>query len=117
MKWVLKTSTLRIVTKDKDRVYHSIEDLPPDMQDVIRETLRGPNTETIFIANQEAYSRIAGLAEDLTAGMKPMHRRPLIRRRRRRRRGLSGRVVLGIGFSALAVGSLLWLAIIQIGTP
>jgi hypothetical protein len=115
MKWVLKTSTVRVVTKDKDRVYHSIEDLPPPMQDVIRETLRGPNTETIFIANQEAYSRIAGLAEELTADMKPMHRRPLIRRRRRRR-GLSGRVALGIGFSALAVGSLLWLAISQIGT-
>jgi hypothetical protein len=117
MKWVLKTSTLRIVTKDKDRVYHSIEDLPPETQEIIRQTLRGPNTETIFIANQEAYSRIAGLAEELTGEMKPMNRRPLVRRRRRRRRGLSERVVLGIAFSALALGSLLWLAISQIGTP
>ena len=117
MKWVLKTSTLRVVTKDKDRVYHSIEDLPPAMQEVIRQTLRGPNTETIFIANQEAYSRIAGLAEDPTGEMKPVNHRLLVRRRRHRRRGLSGRAVLGIGLSALALGSFLWLVLSQAGTP
>lgn len=114
MKWVLKTSTLRIVTKDKDRIYHSIEDVPPEMQELIRQTLRGPNTETIFIANQEAHSRIAGIAENLTAEVRSTHRRPFVRRRRRRRR-LRPKVVLEIAFSALALGSLLWLAVSQIG--
>ncbi len=116
MKWVLKTSTLRVATKEKDRVYHSIDDVPPEMQERIRQTLRGPNTETIFIANQEAYSRIAGVAEDLTAEMKSMSRQPLVRGKRRHRSSL-GRIALGVGFSALALGSLLWLAISQIGTP
>ncbi len=112
MKWVLKTSTLRVVTKDKDRVYHSIEDLPPETQELIRETLRGPNTETIFIANQEAYSRISGLAENLMGEMKPMNPQALTARSPR---GPRRWVAVAIGLSVLA-GSLLWLAVTQIGT-
>ena len=45
MKWVLKTSTLRVATSQKDFVSQSIEDLPPEWQEKVLSTLRGPNCE------------------------------------------------------------------------
>ena len=58
MKWVLKTSSVRVATREKEGVYRSIEDVPTDLRDEIQEALAGPNTETIYIANQQAYERI-----------------------------------------------------------
>jgi hypothetical protein len=66
VKWVVKTSTVRVATSDGDQTYRSLEDVPPQVRDKIRETLDGPNSETVLIANREAYDRIASALSDLT---------------------------------------------------
>ena len=54
MRWVLKTSSVRIATRDQDRTYRSIQDAPPELRERIKEVIQGPDSETFFIANQEA---------------------------------------------------------------
>jgi hypothetical protein len=70
MRWVGKTRTVRIATGDGDRVYHSIEDVPAELRKVVNETLEGPNSETVLIANQEAYERLSQQFRELPAGLR-----------------------------------------------
>lgn len=122
MKWVLKTSTLRVATRQKDFVSQSIEDLSPEWQEKVLSTLRGPNTKTIFLANQEAYDRIAHIAPGLAPETNPFLHTPFSKMpparskspqpsRRRSRRWAS------LGLCLLAAGGLIWLVLNQIGTP
>jgi hypothetical protein len=67
MKWVGKTRTVRVATPEGDRVYRSIEAVPPRLREILRQTLEGPNAETILIANQEAYERLNQQLIDLPA--------------------------------------------------
>jgi len=69
MKWVGKTRTVRIATPEGDRVYHSIEDVPPELRQVVKQTLEGPNSQTVLIANQEAYERLNEQIRELPAGL------------------------------------------------
>ena len=59
MRWVGKTRTVRVATPKGDRVYHSLEDVPPELRSLLKQTLEGPNSDTILIANQEAYDRLS----------------------------------------------------------
>lgn len=116
MKWMLKTSSVRVATAQKDRVYRSIEEAPPELRDKIRKVLGGPNVETILIANQEAYDQIAERLRDLAPEMPPSRRRSF-----RLRPGAGGRVpaswriALAIGLSGISVLSLIWFLLIQTG--
>lgn len=74
MKWVGKTRTVRIATHEGDRVYHSIEDVPPELRQVVKQTLEGPNSETVLIANQEAYERLNEQLRELPAGLEQLAR-------------------------------------------
>jgi hypothetical protein len=118
MKWVLKTSTLRVATRQKDFVYQSIEDLPPEWQAKVLSTLRGPNAKTIFLANQEAYDRIApDLATDTNPFVNtPFAKIPPARPKSPRPRLSGARRWASLGFCLLAAGALVWLALNQIGT-
>ena len=122
MKWVLKTSTLRVATRQKDFVSQSIDDLSPEWQEKVLSTLRGPNTKTIFLANQEAYDRIAHVAPGLAPDMNPFVNTPFAKipparaRSSRPRRSVVWRWAI-LGFYLLAAGALVWLALNQIGTP
>jgi hypothetical protein len=122
MKWVLKTSTLRVATRQKDFVSESIEDLPPEWQEKVLSTLRGPNAKTIFLANQEAYDRIAHVAPDLASGTNPFLNTPFAKippaRSKSRQPRLPGaRRWVSFAVCLLAAGALVWLALNQIGTP
>lgn len=69
MKWVAKTRTVRIATNHGDRVYHSIEEVPDELRQVVKLTLEGPNSQTVLIANQEAYERLNQQFRELPAGL------------------------------------------------
>jgi hypothetical protein len=69
MKWVGKTRTVRIATDEGDRTYHSIEDVPTELRQVVKTTLEGPNSQTVLIANQEAYERLNEQFRELPAGL------------------------------------------------
>jgi ferric-dicitrate binding protein FerR (iron transport regulator) len=108
MRWVLKTSSVRVATAEHEQVYRSLEDVPTDLQKEIRKTLEGPNSDTIYIANQEAYERIKELTHELPGKITVSEEKPpapkglaeLVARR--------WWIVLAAGCSALAVFSLLW---------
>lgn len=69
MKWVVKASSVRVSTLQGDRVYGSLDDVPAELRERIRTTLEGPRSETILIANQEAYDRVIRGVEDLPEEM------------------------------------------------
>lgn len=58
MKWVIKTSSVRVASGNQDRIFRSLDDLPPALRERVIETIEGPNSETVLIANQAAYERI-----------------------------------------------------------
>lgn len=77
MRWVAKTRTVRIATHEGDQLYHSIEDVPPELRQIVKQTLEGPNSETVLIANQEAYERLSRQFRELPDGFEEMARAPV----------------------------------------
>ena len=65
MKWVLRTSSVRVADKQGDRLYESLENVPAEMREKVIDALNGPDSQTILIANQKAYDQIAEGGEDL----------------------------------------------------
>ncbi len=116
MKWVLKTWSVRIATRDQDRLYHSIQDAPPELRERIKEVTQGPDSETIFIANQEAYDHLFKTSKEVPANFRnvemeadrtesepPRQLTPIANR------------VLAAMFAAFAAVGLIWALLIQIG--
>ncbi len=116
MKWVLKTSSVRIATRDQDRVYRSIQDAPPELRERIKEVLQGPDSETIFIANQEAYDRLFKTSKEAPANFRNVEMEA-DRGENEIERHLtpSARRVLAAMFSAIGALWLIWALFIQIG--
>ena len=115
MKWVLKTASVRVATKDKESVFRSIEDVPPELREEIREALSGPNAETIYIANQEACKLIqehqaTSLPGEESAGEQRLQSHA-------RRFAVRRQTVLAVVFPTISALALLWLFLIQIGKP
>ncbi|MEX2299917.1 MAG: hypothetical protein WD733_03205 [Bryobacterales bacterium] len=77
MRWVAKTRTVRIATHEGDQVYHSIEDVPQELRQIVKQTLEGPNSETVLIANQEAYDRLSRQFRELPDGFEEIARTPV----------------------------------------
>ena len=46
MKWVIRTSTLRVSDGRGDRVYQAIDDAPEEVREQARRTFDGPNAQT-----------------------------------------------------------------------
>ena len=59
MKWVLRTTSVRVADEQGERLYGSLDDIPPEMREKILDSLDGPHSQTILIANQKAYDHIA----------------------------------------------------------
>ena len=112
MRWVLKTASVRVATREKEDVYRSIEDVPTDLRAEIQEVFAGPNSKTIFIANQEAYERIKehhsskfGTDAREEPGLPPATGRP----------GGGWRLALAAALSTMSALALLWLWLILVG--
>ena len=116
MKWVLKTSCVRIATRDQDVVYRSIQDAPPELRERIKEVLRGPDSETIFIANQEAYDRLFKTSKEEPPNFRNVEMEAdRSENETVRRLTPSARRVLAAMFSAIGALWLIWALFIQIG--
>ena len=106
MKWVLKTSSVRVATRENEAVYRSFDEVPAALREEIREALSGPNTETIYIANQEAYERIKQhRASRFGAGEFGEQPSPPATRRF----SINWKMALAAGLSTLSALALLWL--------
>ena len=62
---VVRTSAVRVAAGDTDRVYRSIDELPPEMRRKLQKALHGPNADTFVIADErgreQLYRVIGGL--------------------------------------------------------
>ena len=123
MKWVLKTSSVRVATSDDDRVYRSIQDAPEELRARIREAIEGPDARTILIANQEVYDQIlnegetSNLEQEHGSGAPPVASvtRAESLHSRDRRLPPGARRVLIVMFAAIAALWTIWAVLIQIG--
>ena len=126
MKWVLKTSSVRVGTSDDDRVYRSIQDAPPELRDRIRKAIEGPNVRTILIANQTVYDQILSESESSNfeeehgpeasplASVASVARAESLDTRDRRLPSDARRVLIVI-FASIAALWTIWALLIQIG--
>jgi hypothetical protein len=117
MKWVGKTRTVRISTNHGDRTYHSIDDVPSELRQVVKQALEGPNSQTVLIANQEAYERLNEQLRELPAGLQELARATA--EQREEQKGGASRLwkwAVAGSLSALLLLWLLWVWIIRSGT-
>ena len=118
MKWVIRTSTLRVSDGRGDRVYQAIDDAPEEGREQARRTFEGPNAQTILIANQEAYDHIATQREDSEAagGFEALRRRFTDRAKRRLPADdVNWRRMLAYGLAGIVMLWALWLWAIRSG--
>lgn len=97
MKWVVKTSAVRISSREGERIYRSLQDVPSELRAKVESTMAGSHSQTILIANQEAYDHIALGVPDLPPEMRKFQ--PALLRQRGRKPSAAGR-----HWKALAVG-------------
>lgn len=107
MKWVVKTSSVRVASGNQDRIFRSLDDLPPALRERVVETIEGPNCETVLIANQAAYDCIA---EGGRLAAERAEKPSVIRETRRRKNAFSTRHwVIGAASAVLALwAAFLW---------
>ncbi|MBI3666957.1 MAG: hypothetical protein HY236_12190 [Acidobacteria bacterium] len=55
---VLKTLSVRVASAEGDRVYHSLDEIPPETRQKLRQALNSPEAETIIIADEQGRERI-----------------------------------------------------------
>ena len=116
MKWVLKTSAVRVSDSQGDQVYHSLEEVPASLREKIRETLEGPNAETVLIANQEAYDQIIRKIRDLPPAMQPWKAAAeAAAEAAKKPRTLDWRLALAGILSALVAMWVFWIWLIEAG--
>ena len=116
MKWVLKTSSVRIATRDEDRTYRSIQDAPPELRERIRDVMQGPDSETIFIAHPEAYDRLFKTSKEVPANYRNVEMEAdRTESDPNRQLTPSAKHILALMFSAIAALWLIWAVLIQIG--
>ena len=115
MKWVVKTSAVRVASARGDWVYRSLEDVPPALRNKITDTLSGPDSETIVIANQEAYERVFRDAAELPEQMRRVE--PIVVAPKVARTGKASdwRLPLFGGFAVIFAFWAIWLWLIQSG--
>lgn len=124
MKWVVRTKTVRVATDDGERLYRSVDDIPEALRDRMKIAIEGSNSQTILIANQEAYRRISNDSSQLPPEiqrLRPalMGERPArVNRARRPPRGSDRewKIALVGGLAAIVGLWALWLWAIQTGT-
>jgi hypothetical protein len=55
---LVKTSSIRVAAGERDQLYRSIEELPPELRRKLRQAISGPQAETIIIADQRGRDEI-----------------------------------------------------------
>jgi len=115
LKWVVKTSAVRVASARGDWVYRSLEDVPPALRSKITDTLAGPDSEKIIIANQEAYERVFRDEDSIPERMKRVQ--PIVVEPKPARAGkhVDWRLPLFGGFAAIFAFWAFWLWLIQSG--
>ena len=121
MKWVLRTTSVRVSDAQGDRVYDSLEEAPPELRQKIAESVNGPDSQTILIANQKAYDKIADGGDELPEDLRRL--KPALLRHRASleipRLGVtdaSWKKLLGGGMVLIVLLWAVWLWAIRSGT-
>ncbi|HYM09500.1 MAG TPA: TFIIB-type zinc ribbon-containing protein [Bryobacterales bacterium] len=62
---LVKTSSVRVATGEGDRVYNSVEDLPPELRRQFQRAMSSPDAETILIADESGREQVFQVIHDL----------------------------------------------------
>jgi len=124
MKWVAKTSSVRVSDQRGDRVYDSIEEIPGELRERIEKAVEKP-AQTILIANPEALRQIEDASGELPDALKriqqelsPAHVEETPKPRQRpapAEPDIDWRILLGGGLAAIASLWALWIWSIRSG--
>jgi hypothetical protein len=120
VKWVLRTTSVRVADSQGDRLYESIEETPPELREKIADAVNGPESQTILIANQKAYDQIADGGEELPEELRRLKPALLRHRASTERENVSladsnWKRLLGGGLAAIILLWALWLWAIRSG--
>ena len=121
MKWVLRTTTVRVSDARGERLYDSLAETPSELREKIVESVNASDAQTILIANQKAYDQIAGGGEELPEELRRL-KPALLRHRaslelpRLKPTDAAWKRLLGGGLIAIVVFWVIWLWAIQSGT-
>ena len=107
MNWVVRTSTIHVATAKKQASFQSVAELPRELKQEIKKALDGPDTETIYIANQAAYERIGELVRE----QEESKREPYEEEHHSHRK----RLALAALGAALSAAALTWIALTLLG--
>ncbi|MBI3694016.1 MAG: hypothetical protein HY238_04130 [Acidobacteria bacterium] len=55
---LVKTSSVLVASGEGDQVYHTLEDLPPELRDKLQKALSAPEAETIILADEQGRDQI-----------------------------------------------------------
>jgi len=124
MKWVAKTSSVRVSDERGDRVYRSVEEVPDGLRERIEKAVDQP-AQTILIANPEALRQIEDANGELPEALKKL-RQELTPDRVRQAPSprepkapaapdIDWRILLGGGLAAIASLWALWIWSIRSG--
>lgn len=106
MRWVVKTSAVRVSTRQGERIYGSLNEVPEELRSTIDKTVAGPRSQTILIANQEAYDHILQGTPGLPPEMQKFQ--PALLRQRTRSGGVSPRQWKALAIGGFAAIFTLW---------
>jgi hypothetical protein len=62
---LISTSSVRVAAGKADAIYHSLDELPPDLRRQLRKAIAGPNAETIVIADEHGREQIFQILQSL----------------------------------------------------
>ncbi len=120
MKWLLRTTSLRVSDASGERLYESLEEAPEALREKVASSVNGPDSQTILIANQKAYDQIAEGGEELPEELKRLkpallkHRASLEKPRRVEPDG-SWKPLLGGGVLVIVLLWAIWLWALRSG--
>ena len=121
MKWVLRTTSVRVSDQQGERVYDSLDGIPLELREKIVDSINGPDSQTILIANQKAYDKIADSGDDLPDDLRRL--KPALLKHRASLESVAATPVdsgwkklLGGGIALIVLLWAIWLWAIQSGT-
>lgn len=119
MTWVLKTSTVRVSTREVDQAFPSLEEVPGPLREKVKAAIEGPDAEVLLIASQEVYEHITsrrkpaaeeGPKKRAVEAVVPARHRPM---RPENKRAISVPALMALFSGAMLLVVLFWIWIGQ----
>jgi hypothetical protein len=107
---VVRTSAVRVAARDADRVYPSLDEVPPELRRRLQKAIRGPHSDTFVIADERGREQLFQIVSGLPAHLQKRVLAVLRVSEAPQDHGLPRSARAGLALAALAtLLTLLWL--------